>query len=414
MNNTQARLHAEIEIPKFKIKQALSSIEVTMCLDDLLKASLVCQRLDFDTSLGLIGETVLLHVHHPFHTDKKSTYWLEVRDSETEPQADRILTTLHCSSALGRLNFNCHNQIYQNITLRDLFKTLFKRNGILNSQYQIKLKSDPEHIKITQYQESDWAFFKRVCQENKLTFWHAKDSTRGVIEQIKISDCPYGESYQWEDMAETHKLGSLATEHCSWQISSTHNIQDSYSYFQLNSAIAPWIIGDSIKQNTDHPLMDKDEYLIQDISLKASGLDSYQKEQVTSSQQMQIGFVPKQAYIKRVHPKPAKPLIDNFQTAVVTGPKDKPVYTNEKGEVKLKHHWDFNPGADEHSSPWIPVTQISNDPQKQVLLIPRVGQEVIVGYENGDPNNPIVVGQVSNRENPLNKNCSFAPNFFII
>jgi type VI secretion system secreted protein VgrG len=96
---------------------------------------------------------------------------------------------------------------------------------------------------------------------------------------------------------------------------------------------------------------------------------------------------------QRVTPKPHT---TGPQTAVVTGPAGEEIYTDEYGRVKVQFHWDRYGLRDENSSCWIRVSQTWAGANYGSMHIPRIGQEVIVDFLNGDPDYPIITGRVYN------------------
>ena len=89
-----------------------------------------------------------------------------------------------------------------------------------------------------------------------------------------------------------------------------------------------------------------------------------------------------------------KPLVEGVQTAIVTGPSGEEIYTDEHGRVKVQFHWDRLGGKDEKSSCWIRVSQSWAGAGWGAMHIPRIGQEVIVDFIEGDPDRPIITGRV--------------------
>ncbi|QCV24258.1 type VI secretion system Vgr family protein [Salmonella enterica] len=101
----------------------------------------------------------------------------------------------------------------------------------------------------------------------------------------------------------------------------------------------------------------------------------------------------------RPRPLP-KPSVDGPQSAVVTGPEGEEIFCDEHGRVRVKFNWDrYNP-ANQDSSCWIRVVQAWAGPGFGNLAIPRVGQEVIVDFLNGDPDQPIIMGRTYHADNP--------------
>ncbi|EHI7817671.1 type VI secretion system tip protein VgrG, partial [Salmonella enterica] len=100
----------------------------------------------------------------------------------------------------------------------------------------------------------------------------------------------------------------------------------------------------------------------------------------------------------RVPPQP-KPRVDGPQSATVTGPAGEEIFCDEHGRVRVKFRWDrYNP-ATEASSCWIRVSQAWAGAGFGNLAIPRVGQEVIVDFLNGDPDQPIITGRTYHEDN---------------
>jgi type VI secretion system secreted protein VgrG len=95
----------------------------------------------------------------------------------------------------------------------------------------------------------------------------------------------------------------------------------------------------------------------------------------------------------------AKPLIRGPQTAIVVGPKDDEIWTDQYGRVKVLFHWDRFGEGDESSSCWVRVAQIWAGSNWGGIQVPRIGQEVIVEFLEGDPDRPIITGRVYNRDN---------------
>ena len=93
-----------------------------------------------------------------------------------------------------------------------------------------------------------------------------------------------------------------------------------------------------------------------------------------------------------------KPVVQGPQTAIVVGPKDEELHTDEYGRVKVKFHWDRYSNADENSSCWVRVAQVWAGKRWGGMWIPRIGQEVIVEFLEGDPDRPIITGRVYNAE----------------
>ncbi|MFA9597496.1 type VI secretion system tip protein TssI/VgrG, partial [Citrobacter telavivensis] len=100
----------------------------------------------------------------------------------------------------------------------------------------------------------------------------------------------------------------------------------------------------------------------------------------------------------RVPPLP-KPCVDGPQSAIVTGPAGEEIFCDEHGRVRVRFHWDRYCPGNEDSSCWVRVSQAWAGTGFGNLAIPRVGQEVIVDFLNGDPDQPIVMGRTYHQDN---------------
>jgi len=98
------------------------------------------------------------------------------------------------------------------------------------------------------------------------------------------------------------------------------------------------------------------------------------------------------------HPK--NPVIGD-QTAIVTGPGGEEIFPDRYGRVKVQFHWDRLGAFNEKTTCWIRVSQGWAGGQFGTMAIPRIGQEVIVSFLEGDPDRPIVTGRVYNAANPV-------------
>jgi type VI secretion system secreted protein VgrG len=96
----------------------------------------------------------------------------------------------------------------------------------------------------------------------------------------------------------------------------------------------------------------------------------------------------------------SKPCADpGVQTAIVVGPPGEEIYTDDLGRVKIQFHWDRLGIFDQASSPWIRVVMPMAGQYFGQMCLPRVGQEVVVQFLDGNVDHPIVVGVVYNRSN---------------
>jgi type VI secretion system secreted protein VgrG len=92
----------------------------------------------------------------------------------------------------------------------------------------------------------------------------------------------------------------------------------------------------------------------------------------------------------------AKPIIHGLQSAMVVGPSGQEIHTDEFGRVRVQFPWDREGKNDEHSSCWVRVNQGWGGGGFGTVTLPRIGQEVLVAFLEGDPDFPMVSGRVYN------------------
>ena len=94
-----------------------------------------------------------------------------------------------------------------------------------------------------------------------------------------------------------------------------------------------------------------------------------------------------------------KPSVIGVQTATVAGPQGEDMFTDKYGRVKVHFHWDREGKKDANSSCWLRVSQVWAGNGWGAFFWPRIGHEVVVAFEDGDPDQPLIVGSVYNAEN---------------
>ena len=152
---------------------------------------------------------------------------------------------------------------------------------------------------------------------------------------------------------------------------------------------------------TDFPREDQNqEYLITSVNFQINSDVLRPGEQGESSPVFSCTFNAMDAgqpfRPSRITPRPT---IAGPQVAVVVGPSGEEIHTDEYGRVKVQFPWDRQGVKDENSSCWIRVSQSWAGKNWGAMIIPRITQEVIVEFLEGDPDRPIITGRVYNADN---------------
>lgn len=140
------------------------------------------------------------------------------------------------------------------------------------------------------------------------------------------------------------------------------------------------------------------QYVITAVSHAASGSGEYRSGH-TGEFIYQNSFTCIPAAIPFRPPRTTpKPVVQGTQTAVVVGPPGEEIFPDKYSRVKVQFHWDREGKNDPDSSCWVRVGTPWAGKMWGIIHIPRIGQEVVVDFLEGDPDQPIIVGSVYNAE----------------
>jgi type VI secretion system secreted protein VgrG len=146
-----------------------------------------------------------------------------------------------------------------------------------------------------------------------------------------------------------------------------------------------------------------------DDAVLADTLDAFEAV-VARTPSLQSGLPGAGAFLLTVFPvdMPFRPprlaprvVMPGPQSAIVVGPKGEEIHADDFGRVKVHFHWDRYDRSDEKSTCWVRVSQPWAGKGWGGYFCPRIGQEVIVDFLNGDPDRPLVTGRVYNDDQPI-------------
>jgi len=143
-------------------------------------------------------------------------------------------------------------------------------------------------------------------------------------------------------------------------------------------------------QNREYLILGARYYITQERLESGGGAASAQFDSSLTCIDAQQSFRP----LANTH----RPIVKGPQTALVVGPKGEEIWTDQYGRVKVHFYWDRHDQSNENSSCWIRVSQSWAGKNWGSMQIPRIGQEVIVSFLEGDPDRPIITGRVYNAE----------------
>ncbi|MFD2229433.1 type VI secretion system Vgr family protein [Alkalimarinus sediminis] len=339
-------------------------------------------------------------------------------------------------------------RIFQDQDVATIVQQIFDEAGLDSQSYRFELSSHyPQREYCVQYDENEWHFVSRLLEEEGIHF-HFEQSERQpimVISDNPSSFRPLTPTREIRFQGNSGQAGDQATLHVlSWNQQVTHDqitfndynyekpnrsllssAQDestpkleSYSYpggykqaeegdrlskvelardkvasckIEAKGTVCFFSSG-SVFTLAQHPRDDYNvEFLVTAIKQSGdqpqvleeqSGSGGYQFKTTVSCLPSTMEYRP-----QRTH---RKPVIKGAQTAVVYGAPGESIYTDELGRIKVNFHWE----RENKSSCWLRVSQAWAGNQWGTVSLPRVGQEVIVDFVDGNPDTPLVTGCV--------------------
>ncbi|MGP5231319.1 type VI secretion system Vgr family protein [Psychrobacter celer] len=246
--------------------------------------------------------------------------------------------------------------------------------------------------------------------KNYIDIWQQSD--RLATKSVSVNDHSYKlANRKLDHKSSTHELGGINTEHYDFYTGFSTK-EDAASYAQVRSqdynaqskrisaagnvlTIAP---GHTFTLSRHPHNAANTEHLIihAEYELKEAGYASGTQQ---SHYRIRFTAIPI-TYQYRAPRVTQKPQIIGSQGATVTGPAGEEVHTNPYGDIKVQFHWDRYGPKNEKSSDWIRVAQGSAGGSFGSINTPRIGEEVLIDFINGDSDRPIVIGRLYNSANP--------------
>lgn len=347
---------------------------------------------------------------------------------------------------------NC--RVFQNLTVQAIIESLFTELGFHDFKFTLLDTHQPLEYCV-QYQESDFAFISRLLEQEGMFYFFEHQEDKHLLHIVDNSDSfvfleentlEHGsgsrqKAYfnQWQHsfqycsgafaqtdynfenanmslFTETPTSIKLANNNALERFEFPGNYSETqrgqnltrirmqqeeagYQLAQAKGNIHTLAVGKKFKLLSDEATADnRKTFFIAEIiheAFEASYLDDGKKEETKPKYQNRCVCLP-EGSIYRPPMITSKPRIDGVQTAVVVGKAGDEIYTDKYGRIKLQFHWDRYGKKNETSSCWVRVATMWAGNKWGTLNIPRVGQEVVVTFVNGDPDQPLVIGSVYN------------------
>ena len=438
----------ELRVVGFAVEQAMSC-----CFR--CEVELACENaaLDLASLVGKVGVLTLFDLKAPQYLHG------EVTAARQEASGNRFTTyRVMLEPKLSFLGFRSNLRIFQAMSVPDIVQQVLNEAGIKGADVRIELHGHyPKRSYCTQFRETDLSFVERLLAEEGIFYFFEHSVERHILVLGDSNGC-FKPIAGRSALRYKQRTGQVTTDESVWQFESTlrvstgktvlrdynfeksrlllekdsaaenFNSLENYQYpghfmdpglgkryadlrlqAQRNEAIVVGGSCDCVRLQVgrtfrleQHPCKDFNaEFLLTGISLQGRQPQSLEEGASAEGSRLDVMF---RAIPSLVAYRPAlrrsKPWVEGCQTAFVTGPQGEEIYTDQYGRIKIQFHWDREGGYGESASCWVRVSQGWAGNQWGSMVIPRIGQEVIVSFMDGDPDQPIVTGTTYNGANP--------------
>ena len=346
--------------------------------------------------------------------------------------------------------------IFQNKTLQDILRDVFGRRGFSDFKFQLSGNYTPWEYCV-QYRETDFNFVSRLMEQEGVYYYfeHEKDKHTVVFADSPAAHNPFPKyekltfsaltsihehdqehvydwvaegrhhsgKYQQTDYDFTKPNVDLKTPESNpgkfshsdleifdypgeydkrsdgeqWSRVRMEELRSDRETFQAGGDVTGLATGRKFTLSEGPSPADVGEYLViaSSIHLQSNIYESGTSGAMGDSYHCDFTVI-KAADQFRLARLTPKPLIPGIQTAVVTGPKGEEIYTDKYGRIKVQFHWDREGKHDENTTCFMRVATTWAGQNWGAIRLPRIGQEVVVAFLEGDPDQPLVVGSVYN------------------
>lgn len=424
-----------------------------------LRVELVSPDADIDLSAVVdLGARLTIHDRY----QGKRHFHGIVTEAETGDTGFRTTAySMTIRPGLARLMHVSDSRIFQGVTVPDIVAQVLEEHGVVDTEWRLVGTHLPREYCV-QYNERTYDFLCRLLAEEGIAFWfeHGEGSHRLVLSDAPLSLSPLSAapsltynataggdgkglavvrrfvlrnrlaSTAFHQKDYTFRQPSYGQDHLDAMKESagekaTYQLYDYPGRYKGPGAGKPFtehkleaqrvgaITGEGVtnsihlcpgfsfamtdhpngKANIDHRLLSVQHHGVQDPALEQEaspdGRTAYSASFTTQ---------PARLPYRPTNPNP-KPRVLGSQIATVVGPAGEEIYCDEYGRIKVQFPWDRYGASDESSSCWIRVAQSSGGGTWGHVSVPRIGNEVVVDFLEGDPDQPVVLGMTFNAAN---------------
>jgi type VI secretion system secreted protein VgrG len=343
-------------------------------------------------------------------------------------------------------------RIFQGLSTPDIIQTLFKQFGFSQFVFSLRNSYSPREYCV-QYRETAFGFISRLMEQEGIFYFFRHEEGKHTLvlgDHVSVyEECPespvelgaedaaFGRLKSWEHGYE-FRSGQWTETDFNFETPSTSLLKSSPTLIGLPSAAkyelfdypglyktppagaaatkvrmeeeevhldvaagagtyCTFALGTKLQLIKHECEAENRAYVLTSIRHSASET-SYGASGAGGSYENSFTCIPASVVFRpeRVTPRP---VLASVQTAIVVGPPGEEIFCDKYGRVKVQLHWDRRGKKNAESSCWLRVCQLAAGKGFGALHIPRVGQEVVVAFLEGDPDRPLVLGGVYNAGN---------------
>ncbi len=402
----------------------------------------------------VLGTALLLRMDLP-DGEQRFIHGLVNRFTQSDVQAEFSRYEAEIVPWTTLLTYSRQSRIFQEMTVLEIVEQVFGDLG--HSDFDLRCtRPYAKREYCVQYRETDWAFVSRLLEEEGIFYFFEHEEERHLLvladDNQAFEPAAAGGSFLFDTdgvIGETDVIRSLAQER---SIHSGKVVLRDYDYLNPSVSLEATLEGEpevsgltsleiydypgdystlddgdriarlqleareaeyhTVRGDGDvralcsartfelrgHPLSGHNrEYLVRTVRHHARNAGVRSRGSGGFEYRNEFLALPSEVPFRPARRTPA-PVVHGPQTAVVVGKSGEEIWTDSHGRVKVQFHWDRHGQLDENSSCWLRVATPWAGKGYGSLTIPRIGQEVVVGFLEGDPDRPLIVGSVYNAE----------------
>lgn len=328
-----------------------------------------------------LGQSLSVAIHHP---NPHQSQWfngvlgaVEFGYIDHEKQSPCVLTLV---PKIFLMKERSHSRGFENKSVIDIIKFLLQTHKITHVDYSKLDDEYPIMPYCVQYEESDFDFFARLLQAHGIYYYFRQSQ---VAHTLVLSDRPIPSLSCSDILIHCHEKGGDGGTVFHWQESLSSTASSNYPNL---------CAGMQVKVDSMEDPQVTGEYYLSQVHHFASAA---QTPEAYHSYHNQLKLLPQSMKFEPLF-KHYPPQMPGLIPAMVTGPKGAKIYSNAQGEIKVNPKWGDKYQEDKANTCWVRVTQDFAGNGWGGQFLPRVGQQVMLYFQQGHYHKPTVIGAYFN------------------